>query len=246
MKNFIKFTLALLLSLTLFSCSNDDSSSEKKYLLEKFISSADGLQLKIVYNDKNLITEFQNYGSGTIQSVSYFTYVNNKLDRITYTNGYDKFIHNADGKLQKRETYDVGANTVETLNYSYEYLYENNKITSIYRDEFNTSISKREYLYNDSGNVIEERYYTINAANPNGVYQNSTFYSNYDDKKNVLSSLPADVLNGNTSKNNAKTISSSSNSTPSNYIFEYNEAGYVINRIDVGSTNTYQYEYLIK
>ena len=246
MKNILKITTVLLLTISLFSCSKDDSTPEKKYLLEKYSSSTTGLIQKFTFNSQNQLSSIENYQNNTIQNVGYITYNNdNKIDRLTFSDHYVKITYNSDGKVEKYTNYTINPNLTETLSSSSEFSYSTNKITNLNRDETNTLTSKQEVIYNSEGNITEIKNYSVDVQNPNGLYTGSKFYSNYDDKKNLVSSLPSEIFIGFVSKNNARTYTNSNNTT-TNYLFEYNEAGYLTKKSEIGTTSSETYEYLIK
>ncbi len=245
LKTLFAFTIIFLT----FSCSKNDQAQPTNlndktptYLLEKFSSSVSGLKSKFIFNDLNLPIQAEYYNGNVLNSISYITYTNGKIDKITKTDGYLKYSYNSNGKFDKILNYSVNGNT-ETLTSTILYDYSNNVIEST-KNQSNVLTKKLEYVFDTNSNLIEIKRYTVNASNPNGVYLNSTYFSDYDDKKNPNSTLPESIAFPSISKNNYRKIVDLN--VTDNFTYNYDEKGFAISQTKTGQSEVFRYDYLIK
>lgn len=245
MKTLIKTISFLLLSILMFSCSNDDNEKKPSYLLETVTSSVSGLQTKITYNDQNLPTHLDYYTNNSVTQVADVTYdENNRINKITNTDSFTTYSYNSNGKIDKKTSYDVNGAT-QTITSISEYLYSGQSVIILDKTPSNVLDGKSEYIFDANQNLIEVKNYTVNASNPNGLYTGSFYLSNYDDKYTPFKSLPPAIAFPLVSRNNYRTTISSDNTT-SSITYSYNDAGYPISSVSSVLSEVTSYQYLIR
>lgn len=245
MKTFKTIITLIILSLSVISCSKDDNNDTKPvYLLETITSSVNGLQTKFTYNDQNLLTHIDYYSNNTVSDGLDLTYIDGKVDKVTYSDSFTKISYDSNGKIIKVLSYDVNGAT-QTMKLISDYIYSGQTITVIEKTPANVLKYKSEYVFDSNQNLSEVKRCTVNAANPNGLYSGSFYLSNYDDKQSAYKSLPAAISFPLLSRNNYRTTLSSDNTT-STFTYVYNDAGYPITSSTSASSEVTNFQYLIK
>lgn len=254
--NIVKTLSTLLfLSLTLISCSNDDSNyTPKENRLVK--ETSDKTTKTFSYDESNQLSKIIEIGEidsfGTTQSVTNFTYdssgkIASKIIDYTGTNSFSfQYIYQYVGD---QLSFCVVQRKIG--NGSYFFLLKNvynysepNKIIQMetrYDSEYNEVITK-SILNFANENLVDVTVYTnVTDANPNGQLNNTNLYSNYDTKKSPYDGLPLKLDFPYSSQNNVGKFDSLNASIT--YTYKYNADGYPIKK--TASNNaviTYTYE----
>lgn len=274
-----KAALLILTAFTLFACSKSSSDEEPEAqhgtVLLKRVT-------EVVRGDSTINVEFTYDGT----RLTYARYVKNPDSAFLYEQG---FTYNTQGQLTgmvsypswgssakiRRAIVNYTGNNVSEINFT---MYDDRKDRVLFtfangrliskRQDYNdgTSTYEESYTYDNNGRNTKRDYVNAYIAGNGAEYYTGTYtFSNFDDKKTVLSALPNQEFFtayaydmhgvyenfGNNNPSNGQLVGTGDEGFPINqtytYTYTYNSLGYpatMTKKLKDGATWKFYYDYI--
>ena len=249
-KGLLPFTILFFLVVFFAACKkNNDTvpAAPQKTMLSKADYSAVGTYTYTYDNSNKLLAEMYSGNASNPSAVTTFTNFDARgrvtefltdYGPATYTDYKTVVSYNSDGKVERKQTYDLSGN-----NAGYNYFqYTAGKITVKQYSASNAVSFSTEYTFSVDGlNII-----TSKSFNSTGTLTSTTNYSNFDAKHSTDSLLPYGYIDIPFNKNNWQSLSRTNNLsgtvTAFTVAYDYNADDYPVKRTaSSGSTIAYDY-----